>query len=375
MPFQLKDFPSIAASMINHARATQSKLTDFNVGSVARTILEAPAIEIEELYQQMWNGLMEAIPVSIYNAFGFARTPASAAVGVVRIIVTPSATPSTVPAGSIFEAAGDLPRTFVSLGDTTIAVSASFVDVQVRAQQPGAVGNVPAGSAFSVQPAISAMLSASALAAFVGGRDEETDAQQKARFAAFIRTISRSTAAALDFGVRSAAIRSADGAVVEQVQFQSIVEPWLTDLSQPPALVNVYIHNGVDGASAALLEEVRRVLFGYRDATGKIVPGWKAAGVRVDVYAATSVAVPVAGTVAVEVGYEAAAVVDQVSAAITDYIAALDIGDDVLCAEIVAAAMGVSGVVNYLPTAPAGDVAIAAASKAIPGALTITVAA
>lgn len=374
MPFQLKDFPSIAASMINHARATQSKLADFNVGSVARTILEAPAIEIEELYQQMWTGLMEAIPVAIYNAFGFARTPASPAVGVVRVIVTPSATPSTVPAGSIFEAAGDLPRTFISLADTTISANASFVDVQVRAQQPGAVGNVPAGTAFTMQPAISAMLSASALAAFAGGRYEETDAQQKARFALFIRTISRSTTAALDYGVRLAAVRSADGAIVEQVQFHSVVEPWLTDLSQPPALVNVYVHNGVDGASTALLQEVRRTLFGYRDASGKIVPGWKAAGVRVDVYPASSVAVPVTGAVVVGSGYEAATVADQASAAITDYIAALGIGDDVLYAEIVAAAMGVPGVVNYLPTAPAGDVAIAASSKATPGALTITVA-
>lgn len=374
MPFQLKDFPSIAASMINHARATQSRLTDFNVGSVARTILEAPAIELEELYQQMWNGLMEAIPVAIYNSFGFARTPASPAFGVVRVIVTPSASPSTVPAGSIFEAAGDLPRAFVSLADITIAANASFVDVQVRAQQPGAVGNIPAGTAFTVQPAISTMLSAAALAAFVGGRDEETDSQQKARFAAFIRTISRSTTAALDFGVQSAAVRSADGAIIEQVQYQSIVEPWLTDLSQPPALVNVYIHNGVDGASVALLEEVRRVLFGYRDASGKIVPGWKAAGVRVDVYAATSIAVPVTGVIAVHAGYDAAVVIDQAAAAVTDYIAALDIGEDVLLAEIVAAAMGVPGVINYLPESPAADVAIAATSKAIPGALTITAA-
>lgn len=372
MAFQLKDFPSVAASMINHARATQSKLTDFNVGSVARTILEAPAIEIEELYQQMWNGLMEAIPVAVYNAFGFERIPASPAFGVVRVIVTPSATPSTVPAGSIFEAAGDLPRSFVSLADTNIAANASFVDVQVRAQHPGAAGNVLAGTVFTVQPAISTMLSAAALQVFLGGSDEETEAQQKSRFAAFIRTISRSTTAALDYGVRSAVVRSAEGAIMERVQFQSIVEPWITDLSQPPALVNVYVHNGVDGASAALLEEVRRVLFGYRDATGRIVPGWKAAGVRVDVYAATSVAVPVTGAVVVDAGYNSTTVIVQVSSAITDYISALDIGGDVLRAEIVAAAMGIPGVINYLPAAPAADVAIAATSKAIPGAMTIT---
>ncbi len=55
--FQVKDFRSIVASMVNHVRATTTKITDFRVGGVARTLLEAPAIEIDELYQQMFNGL------------------------------------------------------------------------------------------------------------------------------------------------------------------------------------------------------------------------------------------------------------------------------------------------------------------------------
>lgn len=50
MAFQIKDFASIVASQINHARAVSDKITDFQPGSVARTIMEAPAVEIEELY-------------------------------------------------------------------------------------------------------------------------------------------------------------------------------------------------------------------------------------------------------------------------------------------------------------------------------------
>ena len=84
VPFQLKDFPSIAASMVNHARAIQNKLTDFNIGSVARTMLEAPAVEIEEQYQQMFIGLKEGIPVATYSSFGFEKRAAEPAVGVIR---------------------------------------------------------------------------------------------------------------------------------------------------------------------------------------------------------------------------------------------------------------------------------------------------
>ena len=49
MPFQIKDFASITAGMLNHARSVTSKITDFQPGSVARTIMEAPAVEVEEL--------------------------------------------------------------------------------------------------------------------------------------------------------------------------------------------------------------------------------------------------------------------------------------------------------------------------------------
>lgn len=371
--FQIKDFPSIAASMINHARATQSKLTDFNVGSVARTILEAPAIEIEELYQQMWVGLMESIPVAIYNSFGFSRLQSAPAFGIIRVAVAPSSTPSVIPAGSIFQVDGG-ELSFVSMIEQSIPANVSFVDVQVRAQTPGGSGNIDAGTSFSVRPAISAMSTAVALGKFIGGRDEETEAEQKERFAEFIRTISRATTSALEFGVSSAAVRSPEGAIMEQARFQSIVEPWRTDLSQPPALVNVYIHNGVDGASLALIEEVKKVLFGYREADGTVVPGWKAAGVRVDVYAANSISVNVTGSVVVASNFDGAEVIAQVSAAIADYIAALNIDEDVLFAEIVAQAMSVPGVINFLPETPVADILISGVSKAVVGAVSITAA-
>ena len=50
--FQIKDFASITASMINWLRANTTKVTDFNVGSVVRTMAEASAAEMEELYLQ-----------------------------------------------------------------------------------------------------------------------------------------------------------------------------------------------------------------------------------------------------------------------------------------------------------------------------------
>jgi hypothetical protein len=84
MSFQVKKFSSIVASLINWMSSNQDKITDFNVGSVARTILESVAIELEELYYQLLRAVEEAIEESIYRAFNFPRNPAERSTGLVR---------------------------------------------------------------------------------------------------------------------------------------------------------------------------------------------------------------------------------------------------------------------------------------------------
>jgi hypothetical protein len=69
MAFQLKDFYSITASMVNYIRGTLSGITDFNPGSAARTLLEAPAIEMDQLYQEMFVGIREGVETGIFRSF------------------------------------------------------------------------------------------------------------------------------------------------------------------------------------------------------------------------------------------------------------------------------------------------------------------
>ena len=103
MSFQIKDFVSIVASQINHARSVTDKITDYLPGSVARTLIEAPAIEVEELYMQMLLGLRDAIPAATFLSFGFDKLPAARAHGYVSISLDPAPTvPIIVPLGTIF---------------------------------------------------------------------------------------------------------------------------------------------------------------------------------------------------------------------------------------------------------------------------------
>jgi uncharacterized phage protein gp47/JayE len=370
--FQIKDFASITASSINWMRSMQKKVTDFSIGSVARTLLEAAATEIEELYIQMFVGLKEAIPVAIYKTFDFGLQPASPASGTVRVFVTSSAQDLVIPAKSVFQPEG-YSLTFESQADAIVPAGDTQIDISMLASVPGAVGNVPAGTAFTPTQTITGFVSAEALFTFSLGSDLETEEQRKLRFTAFIATLNRGTKRALEYGLTLAVVLDPSGNISERVVYSRIDEPWLTDPLQPVALVNVYIHDGVTGASSDLINRAQEVLDGYYDENGDPVTGWKAAGVKVVVIAATTASTAVAGDLTIAAGFQTADVQAEVVSAVADYIARLSIGDDVLRSEIITAAMNVDGVVDFIPSVPSGNVAVSSTAKAMPGTITITV--
>lgn len=369
MPFQLKDFPSIAASMINHARATQSKLTDFNVGSVARTIFEAPAIEIEELYQQMFIGLKEGIPVATYNSFGFEKRAPEPAVGVIRFVADDPAHAGVEIGEGVRATSANGDLQFRTTTASSIPVHAQYIDVPAVCETPGQAGNVPPGTITVMQDAVAGVASVTNPAWFFGGREIESDGEQKARFAAFVAALPRGTKAAIEYGAKMAAVADQSGLVTEAVRHVFIDEPYLADPLAPVGLVDCFIHNGSGGTSPALVAETKKIIDGYRKADGTPVPGWKAAGVIVNVYAAQEVVVAVDGALSVSKYAVTATAAAQAEAAIAAYFDGLKIGAPVYASEIIAAVMNVDGVVNFQMTSPAADVVVARHQKAMLGAV------
>lgn len=371
MAFQIKDFASIVAGMVNHMRGVTTRITDYNVGSVARTLIEAPAIEIDALYQQMFNGLREGIPVAIYNAFDFAAGAATAATGTVRVTITSSAAAVTIGAGTRF-VRSDGAMAYVSTADITIAAGQTYGDVPVAADVAGASGNLAAGDTFTPSPSPANFVSAGNSAPLRNGADAETDDERKARFAAYVQTLARGTVAALDYGLRTTQRTDANGLVVESVRRAAIIEPYVADPLQPVGWVKCYIHNGVGSTSGALVTAALQVVNGYVANDGTKVPGWKAAGVKVEVFAATETAVAVTGVVTAAAGYDAATLRAAVQQAIYAYLLDLDIGATAIRSEIIARAMEIEGVYNFTMSAPSGDTTAAATVKLMPGTFTLT---
>ena len=130
MSFQIKKFDSIIASMINWLSSATDRITDFNVGSVARTLLESVAIELEELYYQLLKAVEEAIEEAIYRTFNFPRNPSERATGNVTFYrLTGSNQPILIPQSTIVSTDTTPPIYFETQSEQVIpAVSGRATD-------------------------------------------------------------------------------------------------------------------------------------------------------------------------------------------------------------------------------------------------------
>lgn len=352
--FQIKDFVSIVASMVNMVRAVSPALTDFNVGSVARTMLEAPAMEVEELHQHLRIGLTEAIPVSVYRSFNHDRLPATAAQGVVILELSPRNQDTMLTAGSTFTTASG--AALVTLSDLTIPAATTLLSVVMEARTVGTAGNLAAGVELNPSTNLPGLIRATVGDAGIsGGRPEESDDDRKFRFNEYIRTLARGTPEALRYGLSLVQVPRAGGGV-ERIVSAEVEEMYRTDPNNGPGWVRCHISAGAEAPSSALLARASEVLHGYRDALGQKVAGWAAAGVRTDVLAALRSPAAFTCRVTPAEGYTKAEAEAAVLAVLQDYTMGMAVGESLLVAEASARCMDLAQVGNIRFTRPADDI-------------------
>ena len=265
---------SISAGMINRAKATQKKITDFNIGSVARTMLESSAIELEQFYQRMFYGILEAIPTAIYLGFNFKMIQPTEAQGIVMInFAGPIVSALTIPAGTIFINSSNN-NTYLSTQDALVPLGATTINVLVQCSKTGSVGNAPYGAIDSTQNYDLPIGSTIVGNAIISGSDGETDLERQARFSQYIQTLARGTNSAVEYGARMAQIFSADGSLVDYVSRVGFLEV--------PGAMTVYIYGSNGLASPALVADAQKIIDGYWDAASQeFVAGWRPVGIQV----------------------------------------------------------------------------------------------
>lgn len=340
MAFQIKDFVSIAASMINHMRGTQTKVTDFQPGSVARTLVEGPAVEIEELYLQMFIGLREAIPVATFLSFGFDKLPPRRAQGFVSVsTATPLTADLLIPAGTNFTS--DDGRGYTCTGAVTWPAGSSLIRVPVQADSVGWAGNIAAGLV-DASPMFSDAFFISN-STIESGRDAESDPEREVRFAEFIAALSRGTVQACLFAAKSSRVLDGDGNLAEYVTRIGYIEL--------PGFVKIYVYSSKGVASAELIASGQRLIDGWRDeVTGKITPGYRSGGVRVDLMSMVERAIPFTIQVEMLAGYTlSAAVRQQLGDTYATVIAAASSDEVLQVGTIVDELLSVGGVKKIVP--------------------------
>lgn len=369
--FQIKDFRSILAGEINVAKqVSNGALTDFNPGSVVRTLLEANAAEIAELYLQMLQGIMDAIPVSVFMAFGFPALSAQAATGYVTFSRTATTTSGTIPAGTTISTASNV--LFETAAAVNLAIGQATATAMVRCTTAGIVGNVAANTITVLTGLIgtTGINAVTNAASFTNGLDAESTDARRARFQEYIATLARATRAAVEYGARTASLEQ-NGVIVERVVTARGIE-YDDDSNTEIGTIRVIINNGAAGASADLVERAQAIIDGYQDADGTYVAGWKAAGIVATVEAVAQKVVNVTEVITLLDGYDTATVRASVLSAQQAYISALSIGNAFIRSEMIAAAMAIPGVYNCRITSPGADVAAALNQIIVLGTVTMT---
>lgn len=291
--FQTKSFAAITQSMIAHMRASQDKITDFTVGSVARTLVEAPAVELDEFYQRILYGLLEAIPTAVYHAFNFTALPGASAGGVVRFKMREGAlafAEITIPAGTAVMRS-QTQQKYLTRADGYIRIRENFVDIMVSAEYTGGDGDAPAGALSQILTGIDGISAVENPLPIVGGRYDETPSEQKLRFISYIGSLSRGTVWSLDYAVRSAVIRNGAGSITQYVERVGIKET--------PGRIEIYLLGATGGTSAELVAAAEKIIEGEAPTAypGDWIPGYRAAGVECRIRAMEPLVVNVAMSV------------------------------------------------------------------------------
>ncbi|MGF6354081.1 putative phage protein gp47/JayE [Paenibacillus sp. 4624] len=333
MAFERKTMESIIQDMVEWSRGVSQKITDFTVGSRARTMLEAVGKELEEYYDKTWRAMRYAIGQGVYSAFGFSKLPALYATGTVTFSrITPADTNYLIPVGTLLKTqstASKAPITYRTTSDAVIAVGATRIDVPVICLTPGLDGNTEDHTItdFVSKPVGIDMVFNTA--AFSNGKEEETQDEQKNRFRKFIASLSRGTLQSIEYGATTVQLTDATGLATERVVDAQAFE----DLPTRKGEVDLYVWNGVGTASAELFAAIQRTLTGYYE-NGKPIYGYKSAGIQVNLFSVTTKPISIRLTITFDQGVALEAVQGEIEREIRDYFNEIKQGQEIVQTEM-----------------------------------------
>lgn len=351
----VKKYKDLLEDMMLWVIAKQSKLTDFNEGSMIRTMLEAIALLAEQLYMKARVGFEDGLIDVPFVAFNFNKDPSQKASGEVVFSRTGTSGIVNIPIGTLISTEDGLQFQTTEVAQIADGNNDSG-STDVQAMKAGSLYNVGASTITIIVSPLSGVDTVTNASATSGGLDEETDAAFLERFQQFIEGLGQANKAGLIAGAKS----------VDGVRSASVVEHF------PPSSsynASVYIDDGAGNASQAMIDEVEDVLIGA-DTTAS--PGYKAAGINIQVLAPTKVTINITVEVDDDGTVSREALEYQIEEAVSEYVNNLLIGEDCIRNKIIEAIIALAGVADLDLTVPASNTTISDLQIARTGTFTIT---
>lgn len=202
MGLKIKSMYEVFNNLVDWITAKSDKITDFNVGSAARTLTEAIAIQFEEYYFSMKQNVLFAIENSVYNSFGFELKSAQFASGYVTINFSePLPGALTFPKGTVFCTSAAYGYLYYESTEELYAKEQTVtIMIPVQCKTMGTIGNIPVRAITTIVTTNSLIYEVHNESAFTNGVDEETSTERKKRFRDYIKTLARGTADSIVYG-------------------------------------------------------------------------------------------------------------------------------------------------------------------------------
>jgi phage-related baseplate assembly protein len=330
----LRNFSQTVQDFAAAAQGATATALDFTVGAVLRALTEANASAVLWLqYVALQVLAVTRLATSsgtdvdsFVGDYGLTRLAAVAATGAVTFTRAYATQPAVILPGSMVKST-DLSQVFSVTIDTTnaawnvasqayvMAAGVSTLTVPVQAEVAGSAGNVQPGTLTVLASGLPVDSVTNALA-FTNGVDPESDAALKASFPAYLASLARGTAAAIEFAASQ----------VQAGLFLAVVE-------NTPAMgiFTLVVDDGTGSPPASLLAAVRVAIDPYRP-VGSVafVTGPTLVGVSVEL------------TIMVIAGVSKTALIGPVSSAITAFVDALGVGAALPFTQVASVAYGVS---------------------------------
>lgn len=314
----MKKFREIVSDMATWLQTNSSKVTNFTIGSVARSLIEAIAIEVEELYYFISSKFVELQDGSIYTSFGFARKPAIAATGTVTVSFIQTLTQQVYfPTGYKFYTIPLNGKTiyFVSTQDVTANVGVNSVDIPVQCTETGTVGNVPANSIRRIVNSTPYLAGVTNNQRFYTGAPEETKEARQKRFNDYVNSLGKSTPDAVAYGCMQ--VNGVAGVYIKE------------DIG----MMYVYAHDAYGNLDSTLQTAIQNQLYNY-----------KAGGIKAIVTGVTRKPTDITVQVLINSGFNATTIINDVSDEIQVYIGKMTVSKPLILADFIRAIMEVNRV-------------------------------